>query len=490
MFRNIVVLSLGLILCGTTTFAAEKTDEQPALWIGTGAISITPDRPACLDGQFHTRIARTADSPCTANVLALESRRGDKVQDTAIAISCDLLCVTDEVRMRFRRKIAMRLPGLDVKKTVINATHAHTAPTTIDRYVISEGVIKPDEYIDFLTDRLCDAAVKAWESRRPGGVSWGLGHAVVAQNRRMVYADGSARMYGPTNVDNFRRIEGREDHGVQVFFFWDENKKLIAAAVNVACPSQGVEGGSAVNSDYWHEVREGLKKKYGENLCVLGWCGAAGDQSPHIMWRNAAEDRMCKKRGLTRLQEIARRIVCAVDDTYEVAKKDVVYDVPLVHVVADIKLPLRLVNDEEYAQSKAVCGDLTKKKQLDPNGDAFVLWWHKGVVDRYESQKTNPFYDMELHVIRLGESAIATNDFELYTDYGIQIQARSKALQTFVIQLAGPGTYLPTAEAVKGGSYSTEVMSNIVGPEGGQVLVDRTVEKINKLWDEKKNDNN
>ena len=105
------------------------------------------------------------------------------------------------------------------------------------------------------------------------------------------------------------------------------------------------------------------------------------------------------------------------------------------------------------------------------------------MLDRYESQKTNPFYEMELHVLRLGDVAIATNPFELYTDYGIQMKARSKAQQTFVIQLAcTSGYYLPTAEAVRGGGYSAEVNSNLVGPEGGQVLVDRTVERINALW--------
>ena len=91
---------------------------------------------------------------------------------------------------------------------------------------------------------------------------------------------------------------------------------------------------------------------------------------------------------------------------------------------------------------------------------------------------------MDLHVLRLGDVAIATNDFELFTEFGIQMKARGRALQTFVIQLAGPGSYLPTAEAVRGGGYSAIVESNKVGPEGGQVLVDRTVEMINALWPE------
>jgi hypothetical protein len=46
----------------------------------------------------------------------------------------------------------------------------------------------------------------------------------------------------------------------------------------------------------------------------------------------------------------------------------------------------------------------------------------------------------------------------------------------------GPGGYLPTEKAVRGGHYSAVVHSSLVGPEGGKVLVDRTVKVIHSLW--------
>ena len=58
------------------------------------------------------------------------------------------------------------------------------------------------------------------------------------------------------------------------------------------------------------------------------------------------------------------------------------------------------------------------------------------------------------------------------------------ALQTFVIQLCGPGTYIPTQRAVEGGGYSAIIESNDVGPEGGQVLVERTLEEFRELFAE------
>lgn len=70
-----------------------------------------------------------------------------------------------------------------------------------------------------------------------------------------------------------------------------------------------------------------------------------------------------------------------------------------------------------------------------------------------------------------------------FLDYGVQMKSRSPAEQTFLIQLAtDSGRYLPTQKAIEGGSYSALPVSNRVGPEGGRVLVNETVEAIRKLW--------
>lgn len=86
-------------------------------------------------------------------------------------------------------------------------------------------------------------------------------------------------------------------------------------------------------------------------------------------------------------------------------------------------------------------------------------------------------------MVRLGDIAIATNPFELFLDFGMQMKSRSRAEQTFIAQLSGPGTYLPTARAVAAGGYGAEVASSMVGPEGGEILVERTVETINSMWE-------
>ena len=75
-----------------------------------------------------------------------------------------------------------------------------------------------------------------------------------------------------------------------------------------------------------------------------------------------------------------------------------------------------------------------------------------------------PSTQAELHFVRLGDLAVATNPFELYTDYGLRIKARSPATQTVVVQLTSDcAAYLPTERAVTAGGYSARIVDGIVG---------------------------
>ncbi len=104
-------------------------------------------------------------------------------------------------------------------------------------------------------------------------------------------------------------------------------------------------------------------------------------------------------------------------------------------------------------------------------------------LERYELQKTEPAIPVEVHVIRIGDMAIATNPFELYLDYGMQMKARSKAVQTFIVQLATPSSgYVPTQRSVAGGAYGAIPESTQIGPEGGSELVEQTLGIIESLW--------
>lgn len=475
-----VVSKLALVGCAALFAWPGSLARAAELRIGAASTEITPDRPVALDGQFNTRISRGIDNPLTATAVAIEAHDGNSALDHAVFLSCDLVGIRPTVSGALRSRLKDKLPGFDPRKLIMTATHTHTAPVTEEgKYEIPDtGVMRPTEYVAFLVDRLAEVVERAWAARKPGGVSWGLGHAVVGHNRRAVYADGKAKMYGPTNVPEFRGIEGGEDHGLEMVFFWDGAGKPFAAGINVACPSQEVEGRSTLNADFWHDVREQVRGGPAKDLLVLGWPGAGGDISPHRMYRKAAEERMLKLRGLTYTQEIGRRIAREVNDVLALAAKDIRSDVVFEHRVEDLELPVRKVTEAEVEEARKEIEALKKKSDATRR-----VAWLQSAIDRYEKQSANDTASVEVHVLRIGDIAITTNPFELFHDYGVQIKGRSRALQTLVIQLTGgPGRYLPSARAVAGGGYSAVIQSNTFGPEGGQVFVDRTVQLIDALW--------
>lgn len=473
------------------TVLAQADSAQPqtagaenALKIGWSTVTITPDKPVQLHGQFHERVSEKVLDPCLAIGLAFES--GDPAApEQAIMVGCDIVNVDADTAEEVRRRVAERLPDFDARKLFINATHTHTAPTMMTGLYREPdpGVMKPAEYAEFFTNQVAEAAVQAWNARKPGAISRAVGHAAVGFCRIAKYADGSSVMYGKSDQPSFVGLEGGHDHGLELLLLWDAQQNLTGILVNLACPSQVVEGQRYLSADFWGPVREGVKALYGENVHVYPMVSAAGDQSPRdLVRRGRGEPSMREEEGM---REMGRRIAEGIDYAFKHAQSQRVSAPVLKHHAEWLDLPARKVTDEEAQMARDEIAKVTKDGPPEPGSrDEGVVIRMNKLLDRYNTQGEAPIYAMDLHVIRLGDIAMATNPFELYIEYGMQIKARSRADQTFLAQLTGDrGKYLPTRQAVPGMAYGSRITENTVGPEGGDVLVERTVEVINSMWD-------
>ncbi len=456
------------------------------LQVGAASVDITPNKAVALWGQFGLRLSTKPDTPLTANVVALQS--GDA---RTTFVSLDLLQLPEVFVQAIRDTAAKKDASIDVQHMVLTATHTHTAPVLwpgTPGIPVNDQTMTVEETITYLADKISDGIVAAWKNIAPGKMAYGLDRNSIGFGRRAVYANGSAQMYGNTNRPDFVNLEGMDDDDVGSIFFFDQLDNLKAVIVNVACPSQVVEAQSSINADYWLPVRENLKARYGEGIVVLGWGAAAGDMSPRPLLHKAANARMRSLRGINEMQELARRIDLSVSQTFDAAQKEKYADPVLKHVAVTLQLPLNKISEAQYQEALAAYNKVMDQVEKDPSCEPRVAFmardWHHGVVKRYEQLQKNPdaTYPVEIHVVRLGDVAICSNPFELYCEYGIRIKARSKATQTFILQMSGFGSYLPTARAQAAGSYSAIPQSNLIGPEGGQMLVDRTVEIIDELW--------
>lgn len=482
VFMSFLVLSL----IGAVSYGAD-------LYVGRASADYTPDRPVYLQGQMHTRVSKGIDTPLLANILALESRENGKMVDSAIFVALDICSIQINLNEAIRNAVKKEIPEIDAdSKLILSATHTHTSIATGDSYVSDRtDVMKGDEAAQYITKKVVPQIAAAWKNRVKAQFSYGVDFAKIAYNRRAVYNNGKAIMYGKTNDPKFRAIEGMEDHDVNTMFFWDMKNTLLAMIVNVSCPAQLVEGKSTVDADYWHPVREMIHAKYGKDVCVVGLCGAAGDMSPRPLYQKTAEARMRNLRKVNDLDELARRIVRAIDNTYPVVEKDKITNVPLTHKFVTFDVPQQKVSKELYEEFKAQAANYDKlrkeAKDKGASGPHVFYSWTNRVVKRYEAQKgvKNPTYPVSVHVLRIGPTAVCTNPYELYTDFGVQMKARSKAAQTFVVQLTDNRSiagYVPSAGAASRGGYGAIPQSNHVGAEGGQVLTDKTLEIMNSLF--------
>lgn len=367
------------------------------------------------------------------------------------------------------------------------------------------GTVPLEVYLDWAADQLAKAISNAWNGRRAGGIAYGMDYAVVGRNRRWVDRDGASTMYGlnAESGERFRHIEGYEDHSLNLLAVYDERQELTGLVVNIPSPSQEDEHGFLLGADFWHETRIELRKRFGKNLFILPQCSAAGDLTSHLIFDQAANNRMLKLRGRTAREEIAQRISDAVSRIMPYLKPTIDHAPKIRHHTEVLDLPAHCLTQKDADAAFADAENWRKKyeqelENLEKNPElrkqqrwyvevtqAFRrMHWHLGVVARFEHQKEHPTRPAEVHVIRIGDVAFATNPFEYYLDFGTQIKVRTPAVQTFLVQLAGGGTYVPSPRSVTGGGYGSVPASSPVGPEGGQILADHTVKKLRELFDD------
>ena len=496
--------------------------------IGWASRDVSTKDPINIPGQFHMRISRGVLDPVTATALVLEND-GEAV----CFVSLDAVSVEAELVHDVRELAAKKLSGLAPEQIVLNATHTHDGPgqnsasldfaasTPAGPIPTTMKIADNNAYRKKLARTIVEMVREAWEGRAPGGIAYGYGYAVVAHSRRVVYFDdlskrpgqiinstagvnGHAAMYGNTNDPKFSGYEAGADHFINLLYTFDAKGKLTGAVVNVPCPSQNSEQLFQLSASYWHETRQRIRKKHG-NIFILPQCAAGGDLAPRILHSKQAQKRRFRlKYGENEpfdeafaRADIAERISEAFDEVYAWAKKEISRDAVVKHEVRTVNLAKRLITEAEYKDAVAGLAKLAKEKYVPEKGDKVAALKansslvsgrsrYAQIIRRYKEQQTQPKLPVEVHAVRVGDIAFATNRFELYMDFMHRIQARSPFIQTFIVQLCGVpgkghGSYLATTRGAKNRGYSASRYCNLVSPRGGQQLVEASLEMLNKL---------
>ena len=532
--KNFVCAALAAVwVCGCAAvpcdFESKQCADKDGIKIGWGKRSIAMDGPVPITGQMFLRVSRGVYTPVLASALTLE-KNGDAV----IFVSADMVSVHPEVLKKVRKILAAELPELPGEKIILNATHTHAGPSSNDLRGPYPNKVKFSETEDvrnFLARQIADAVKDSWVKRAPGAVAYGYGFATTGHSRRTLYLvdigalqggeagiamDGKAQMYGETNDKFFDGYEAGTDSFINLFYTFDAQGKLTGTVVNVPCPSQTNEGAWVLHASFWHNVREKLSERYGD-IGVICQAAAAGDLSPRQPHYKDAEMRRFRLKyadkiaaylenpmpypetqfadeaaarrqyehdvvDYIRAEDIASRIVTAFDEVLQWAAKEKYTNPEFKHDVRQVKLSRRMFPKELVDQEKANHEKFMQEKYMQ-DGEAYKMLRFNsilasklgrvgGVLDRFAVQDKEPFITTDVHTVKIGNMAFASNRFELYIDYMHRIQARSPFEQTFIVQLVtddnGVGSYLATERGLANKGYSATPYCNQVSPQGGQ----------------------
>jgi len=499
------------------------------LKIGWGRREISTNEPVSIVGQMYIRVSEGIMDPLYVTALCVDGGEG---QDKVVFLSCDIVTQYPGVIGPIREKVCAARPEIPPMGIIWNCTHTHSSISlgkTPEKTPDGVAIFPGEKSKEFFINQAAEAVIEAWDNRAEGGMGYGYGYAVVAHSRRVVYfkeqklkqnqrsfmtPSGYGVMYGDTNDELFSHYEAGADHFMNLMFTFDAAEKLTGIVVNVPCPSQLSEHFNLLSADFWHDVRELVKKEYGENVYVLPQCAAAGDLSPRTLhYKEAQARRMALKYNLpydikkvkdnspdehnkvmAERYDIAERIMDGIRDVYSWAKKDIYTKVPVRHVCEKMALERRKIDEEE----KAWCVEnLEMLKSLEPDPEKMspeeyrleksnytsMVNRNRWGIMRYEDIKQNPDLDMDAHVVQIGDIAFATIRFELYMDFMHRLQARSPFIQTFVVQLAGDegGNYLATKRGAEAKGYSASMFCNMVSADGGQQWVENTLNILNDM---------
>ncbi len=485
------------------------------LMIGWSEADITPatDKFISLAGQYYVRLSKEIHSRLKTVAVAFSS--GDQ---HFLLASMDNGGVAEVFQQAVREAVVKLEPAINPANIFINAIHTHNAPAAkvpakvkgahggVVKAVADPNVYTPQEYVDFVVPVVARNLVNAWKNRKNGGIARAFGFARVGHCRRPVFADGTAEMYGDTTRLDFIGMEAGEDSGVDMLFTYDGAGKKTGMLLNVACPSQVMESTYKVSSDFAGATRELLKKEYGEDFHMLYQISPAGCQSPRDLVRHyTTEPDFWHEDGVA---VIADRLLTAVRNA---EPGEIDYAPVFKTATLRVTLPRRRASYQDYKAAKAELARLVAIKSEDDAYKEFCDNTHaaeklggpgpyddktehfvciknvQAVITRYETQDEVPTMSFDMLVARLGDIAIANNPFELYLYYGQNIKARSKARQTFLVQLSSGASihagYLPSPDAEKFGGYGGMIINGQCGSEGGFMLADITVKEINKLFE-------
>jgi hypothetical protein len=438
--RRIFILLNALVLSSAVAAA-------PDWKVGLAAAKITPDRPLMLAGYAaRSTPFKTIEDDLYTKVLVLEDGEGNR----GVIVTNDIIGIAAEVAEPICDRIRERT-GLRREQIVLNASHTHTGPT-LSLSDHARGFFTPQdakntvEYTRQFQDRIVDLVGEALADLAPAKLSWGVGVAHFAMNRREFTTRGVRLGVNP---------RGLADRSVPVLRIDGADGKPLAVLFGYACHNTTLsQTDFMVSPDYAGYAQQVVEESWpGAQAMFISGCGAAANPYPRGTIETA------RGHGAELGREVGRVLQTSLQPVRG----------PLTCVLAHADLPVRQTSRSEL-EEKIAKGNVREKASA---GQMLLS------LERGDAQPTH--YSAPVAVWQFGHDLTWVGlSGEVVAHYVPLIEKAVGPLQLWISSYCNDYFgYVPTAAMLSEGGYETLGLfraNGIFTPETEDVLVNKVRE--------------
>lgn len=415
------IRSLLLALTVTALITTTPPVDADGWKAGVAKIKITPEKPMWMMGYASRNKPATGTMiELWAKALALEDPDGTR----AVLITIEVSNTYRDLSNRVCEQLADKYQ-LPRKSIAIGATHTHSGPVVGHRayFLFDEEQQRlKEEYDETLERKMVAVAGQAIEDLSPCRLTWSVGKATFAVNRR------NNRAAEVPELRAAGKLKGPDDHDVPVLFVADDAGELRAIVCGYACHAT-VLSSYEWSGDWPGFAQIEIEKRHPSATAIV-WAGCGGDQNP------------LPRRKVEFAQQYGRDIAQAVDDARADSPRSVEgglachyaeIDLAFAHVPTREELETESKSTNRYlvARAKSLLAVLDRDGQIAPSYPYPVQTWKLG---------NGPT------MVFLGG--------EVVVDYSLRLKAELNARSTWVAAYANDGmAYIPSERVLAEGGY-------------------------------------
>ncbi len=399
------------------------------LLLGAARRIITPSVGTPLAGYQPDWFSTSVNDDLSATVFYFE-QDGKR----ALLVSLTLLSLATSISNGLRASIEEKF-GIPRESVILHTIHNHSGPNTNISYGWGDA---NREYIDtVLVPRLMEAIPEAIENRRRVTMAVTVGESRVGINRRERAVDNTVRL-GQNPWGSF-------DPQMTVIAFADEDNKPVANLVHYACHGTAAGKNREITRDWAGVMIDTLEKETGAITAFLN--GPEGDVGPRLT--NG------KTVGLAEVGYAMRLGAVAGQDAVKIYNQPKYRTVPKLSVTTGStmvplapRIPLEKAK-EIYEQFRGETINIRGRSERH----------YRAVIESYSNgYEEVEGYPIEQTILRLGDVAIVSCPYELFSEIGLRVKKDSPVPYTLILSNTnGQESYYATESELCRGGYEIDM---------------------------------